>query len=180
MTPPNNPPAWHAAEAAATWWFERPWWRKTYAVDAWVFFRFIAIVGSLVASHQVRILSVVVAGALLAEGLWYQTGLVVRGGTPDGSVRLVALTLVSYVSTAISFAVFFAAFPQDFKPAVGRFDAAYFSFVTIGTIGFGDVVPTTRVLKGAVVAEHLVGLFYLAVLLVVIVGLARKRFDEPA
>lgn len=44
------------------------------------------------------------------------------------------------------------------------YNLIYFSFTTLSTVGFGDIVPKTFMAKGLVVIEEITGLFYLAVL----------------
>jgi hypothetical protein len=47
----------------------------------------------------------------------------------------------------------------------------YFSFVTLATLGYGDIVPKTIDASGLVVAEAVIGQLYLAVLVARLVGL---------
>ena len=47
----------------------------------------------------------------------------------------------------------------------------YFSFMTLTTVGYGDVVPTSGSARAAVVLEAVLGHFYLAVLVARLVGL---------
>jgi len=42
-------------------------------------------------------------------------------------------------------------------------DSAYFSFVTLTTLGYGDISPATRIAKTLVYLESIVGVFYIAV-----------------
>jgi voltage-gated potassium channel len=44
------------------------------------------------------------------------------------------------------------------------FNAFYFSFVTLSTIGYGDITPVSRVARMMAVVEAIVGIFYVAVL----------------
>ena len=44
------------------------------------------------------------------------------------------------------------------------FNAFYFSFVTLCTVGYGDVTPASNVARMLVVMEIISGLFYMAVL----------------
>lgn len=50
-------------------------------------------------------------------------------------------------------------------------DAIYFSFVTMTTLGYGDIVPVASGVRGIVVVEAVVGQLYLAVLVARLVGL---------
>ncbi|MEM1262390.1 MAG: potassium channel family protein [Pseudomonadota bacterium] len=47
----------------------------------------------------------------------------------------------------------------------------YFSFVTLTTLGFGDIVPTTAATRGLVMLEAIVGQIYLTVLVGRLIGL---------
>ncbi len=58
--------------------------------------------------------------------------------------------------------VFTAVF-QD-GSAMEGFNAFYFSFITLCTVGYGDVTPASHVARMLVVMETLSGLFYMAVL----------------
>ena len=54
--------------------------------------------------------------------------------------------------------------------------AMYFSFVTIATLGYGDVVPTSPGARGLAILEGVGGQMYLAVLVAWLVSqLARER-----
>jgi hypothetical protein len=50
-------------------------------------------------------------------------------------------------------------------------DAIYFSFVTLATLGYGDIVPVTPIARGYAVFEAVFGQLYLAVLVGRLVGL---------
>jgi hypothetical protein len=47
----------------------------------------------------------------------------------------------------------------------------YFSFTTLTTVGYGDVLPVNGYARAAVVLEAVLGHFYLAVLVARLVGL---------
>jgi hypothetical protein len=48
--------------------------------------------------------------------------------------------------------------------------AIYFSFVTLATLGYGDIVPATEATRALVILEAVGGQFYLAVLVARLVG----------
>ncbi|HEY0504145.1 MAG TPA: potassium channel family protein [Lysobacter sp.] len=50
-------------------------------------------------------------------------------------------------------------------------DSIYFSFVTLATLGYGDLTPTGPVTRGLAVFEAIVGQLYLAILVARLVGL---------
>ncbi|MCW3480411.1 potassium channel family protein [Neisseriaceae bacterium JH1-16] len=55
--------------------------------------------------------------------------------------------------------------------SVDYFTAQYFSFISLTTLGFGDVVAGTRAARGLVMFEAVSGQLYLAVLVARLVGL---------
>jgi voltage-gated potassium channel len=59
----------------------------------------------------------------------------------------------------------------------------YFSFITLTTVGFGDVHPVTPAARALAMAEALVGQLYIAILIASLVGMAlqaRSSEDEVA
>jgi hypothetical protein len=71
-----------------------------------------------------------------------------------------------------SFTLGGAAFAEgDFT--LGR--AIYFSFVTLATLGYGDVVPAGDVTRGIAVVEAIAGQLYLAVMVARLVSLASQK-----
>jgi hypothetical protein len=53
--------------------------------------------------------------------------------------------------------------------------AIYFSFVTLATLGYGDISPLTPTARGIAVSEAILGQLYLAVLVARLVGTAGLR-----
>lgn len=51
-----------------------------------------------------------------------------------------------------------------------RSDLSYFSFITLATVGYGDVTPATPLARTLAWVEAIVGQFYLAVLVAGLVG----------
>jgi len=60
----------------------------------------------------------------------------------------------------------------------------YFSFMTLTTVGYGDILPASPSARGFAIVEAVVGQFYLAVLIAGLVGkhitqaISREPFDE--
>lgn len=75
---------------------------------------------------------------------------------------------------------------QGAPALAGRFDLTsgfYLSFVTIATLGFGDLVPATPLARGLVVTEAVLGQFYMAVMVAKLVGLyaaSGQRGETPS
>ena len=51
----------------------------------------------------------------------------------------------------------------------------YFSFVTLTTLGYGDISPATRMTEVLVVLEAVTGMFYLAIVVASLISSARKK-----
>src|SRR6185369_14300634 len=56
-------------------------------------------------------------------------------------------------------------------------DLMYFSFVTLATLGYGDITPRTPAVRGLAVLEALVGTIYVAVFMARLVSL-RSIHDD--
>jgi hypothetical protein len=68
--------------------------------------------------------------------------------------------------------------PEPIRDQADRF--TYFSFVTLTTLGYGDMTPLTRPAKNLAALEAIFGQLYLAVLIARLVGQAqslKKRED---
>jgi len=55
----------------------------------------------------------------------------------------------------------------------------YFSFVTLTTLGYGDISPVTPLARFLVILESVTGMFYLAMIVASLVG-ALKRSDQTS
>ena len=60
-------------------------------------------------------------------------------------------------------------FPLD--PRSMRREFIYYSYVTISTLGYGDITPVTRIARSWAVLETLTGQIYIAVVIARLVGL---------
>ena len=107
--------------------------------------------------------------------------------TVDG----VFATIVAYLLVAVLFAQLYAVVaeldPQSFnvtaaataRPAYQvQNDLLYFSFVTLATLGYGDVLPLAPVARTLATFEAVVGQFYVAVLVAVFVGMYSAQRND--
>lgn len=56
------------------------------------------------------------------------------------------------------------------NPVENREDLLYFSFITLMSIGYGDIVPLGKVARNAVIFIGLLGQFYMVILTAIVVG----------
>src|SRR6267154_6185262 len=62
------------------------------------------------------------------------------------------------------------------KETMEGFNAFYFSFITLSTVGYGDITPVSKVARMLAATEAMTGLFYVAVLIARLVAL----YSTPA
>ena len=130
------------------------------------------------------------AGPLLAVvfsayATWRMLTGIVRSARITGNV--LAGALATYIMAGLAFAVVYgviasrrpdafatvAATPTSFP------DLVYFSFVTLLTIGFGDVTPAAPIARAVVLAEGLFGVVFTTVVMASLVaGYIRHREDD--
>ena len=120
--------------------------------------------------------------------LAYTTFLVVRAvvGSAQVTPEIVAGALASYVMIGLTWAIAFGVvetrwpgsihFPGDAAPRLS--DLLYFSYVTLLTIGYGDILPVSPAARTLVVLEGLVGMAFTTVLLAVLVAKAMGRRED--
>ena len=104
--------------------------------------------------------------------------LTVRNVTAD----TLSVAVTGYLLLGITWAFFYMLVwtidPHSFRglaPAVetatARRELIYFSFVTLSTLGYGDIVPVARGLRSLAVSEALIGQLYIAITVARLVGL---------
>ncbi|HEY1232655.1 MAG TPA: ion channel [Candidatus Binatia bacterium] len=85
--------------------------------------------------------------------------------------------LSAYMLAGIFFGVFYWAIeqlgPGNFSAGTefSRMSALYFSFITLATLGYGDIVPRSDVARGLAIVEAVGGQLFLAVLVARLVAL---------
>jgi voltage-gated potassium channel Kch len=97
----------------------------------------------------------------------------------DIDADIIAGAIVAYLLMALMWSLLYgvleAAHPGSFKFAegvvrIGRELFTYFSFVTITTVGYGDIFPVTPVARAFSNLEAVVGQLYLVILVSWLVG----------
>ena len=145
------------------------------------------------AAHALRAALGIPGMLAVSEGLWVTvlvlaTVTSVRHALGRGVVdaeRILA-ALDAYLLAGLLFAVAYwtldRLWPASFRGTMpGNFDlprAIYFSFVTIATLGYGDVVPASEPARGLAFVEGVSGQMYLAVLVARLVSLYSRQRDD--
>jgi len=72
-----------------------------------------------------------------------------------------------------------AAFMTSFGPLSDAASLYYFSFVTLTTVGFGDIIPVTQAARGLTMVQALTGQLYPAILIARLVSLQILSSQQP-
>ena len=72
--------------------------------------------------------------------------------------------------------VFTLSAKNDFS--MNGFTSLYFSFITLSTLGYGDIVPAAQVARMLAMVEAMFGMFYMALLIARLVSLYSSK-DQP-
>jgi hypothetical protein len=62
--------------------------------------------------------------------------------------------------------------------SLASFDAFYFSYITLSTVGYGDITPVTHVARTLAMMEAMTGTLYIAVLISRLVALYTSQGSE--
>ena len=62
--------------------------------------------------------------------------------------------------------------------SLASFDAFYFSFITLSTVGYGDITPVTHIARTLAMTEAMTGTIYIAVLISRLVALYTSQGSE--
>jgi len=66
------------------------------------------------------------------------------------------------------------------KQSIRGFNAFYFSFVTLSTVGYGDITPVSKVARMLAAMEAMTGQLYVAVVIARLVSLYSSRKSRPS
>jgi len=124
----------------------------------------------------------VVCGLLAAysviDGLLVNTSVAYITRLPRNPLRSTLLTLFGFLNLALGMSVFHVIFRASFQPPLDFFRAIYLSLVTITTLGAGDIQPRDDLGRLLVTVEVLLGVYFLAVVVAVIIGWAPGSRDS--
>lgn len=127
----------------------------------------------------------------MALGLWTLIAMFAAGGALRFAMRARSVdlehlyaALSAYLLAGIFFGIFYWVLeqiaPRTFVAAgdFSRMSAIYFSFVTLATLGYGDIVPRTDVARGLAIVEGVGGQLFLAVMVARLVSLYSSKADK--
>jgi voltage-gated potassium channel Kch len=72
--------------------------------------------------------------------------------------------------------------PDNLQPSTANFqvEMIYFSFVTLATLGYGDILPDSNLTRSVAILEAIIGQFYVAVIVAVLVSaFVSQRMQNP-
>jgi voltage-gated potassium channel Kch len=123
-------------------------------------------------------------------GIWTVIGLLAAAAALRFAMRATKVdaehlyaALSAYLLAGIFFALFYWVLeqigPGAFAAAgnFSRVSAIYFSFVTLATLGYGDIIPRSDVARGLAIVEGVGGQLFLAVLVARLVSLYVRGKD---
>lgn len=155
---------------------------RKLALDAYVLFKvFVPIVILCLGTHE-SLLSQVLVFYLGVETLLYVAGLMFLSDiytAPISYQRSYLLFLMNYVEICLDFAVLYAGFGLV-KCAESPLDAAYFSFMTGFTVGYGDMTPDTPAGKLLSIVQSGCALFFITLALAKVVSSFDKNHSKGA
>ncbi|HEX9144011.1 MAG TPA: potassium channel family protein, partial [Candidatus Binatia bacterium] len=124
-------------------------------------------------------------------GLWTLIGLFAAAAALRFAMRAQVVdaehlyaALSAYLLAGIFFGLFYWVLEQigpGTFAVIGKFTrmaALYFSFVTLATLGYGDIVPRTDVARGLAIVEGVGGQLFLAVMVARLVSLYARAGPE--
>jgi hypothetical protein len=97
----------------------------------------------------------------------------------------IAVYLLIGLTWALGFGLLESVHPGSYQVATGgprpasANELLYFSYVTLATLGYGDVVPVTDVARSLAVLESLCGTIYLTILVARLIGLHLAHVLPP-
>jgi hypothetical protein len=100
------------------------------------------------------------------------------------SLKTVAAALAVYLLLGLAFAYVHVIFDGRglalYSQALSQSDGIYLSFITLTTVGFGDVTPVDDVARALIIGEAILGQIYLVSVVALLVGNIGRRREPRA
>jgi len=149
--------------------------------------------GAFLLTRGIQVLTGAEALLSVSQVLWVLAALLATatavrhamGVGPVNAERIFAV-LDAYLLAGLIFGVCYwlldQTWPASFGPGVASplalSQAIYFSFVTIATLGYGDIVPVSDLARGLAILEAVSGQLYLVVLVARLVSLYARQAED--
>jgi hypothetical protein len=162
------------------------------ARERWI--RVLLLLGiAFVVTRGVRVVLGVEALLPISQVFWVAASLLATAATARHALRArvvdaehIFAALDAYLLAGLIFAVCYWLLDQTWPASFGAAStsdldlagAIYFSFVTIASLGYGDVVPVSDLARGLAILEVVGGQMYLVVLVARLVSLYSQQADE--
>jgi hypothetical protein len=122
------------------------------------------------------LLGVLLFGGILA----WQVRQIMRSEVPalqavEALIVAIPTFIVVYASSYVGIE---AALPGSFSQPLDKTAALYFTVVTLGTVGFGDIAPVSSVARLVVSSQVMLDLVLIAVVVRLLTGAARRSLDR--
>lgn len=100
---------------------------------------------------------------------------------PAHPLRSVFFTIFGFIQIATAFSIFYVMLGNNLNEELTPFRAFYFSFITITTLGYGEILPQSEsyLAMFTIVSELLSGLFFLVVIFSLITSWVSERPLSP-
>ncbi len=153
------------------------------------FLRFIFLVALYVAAFYLSFdtwskMPLTLISAYLIIDMFMAPTSIAFGGFPKmRPLRALVFLFFNYISISMAFGILYVTLCRSsFNIVPDLFDLAYFSFTTMTALGLGDITPArhTLLVRFLVVSEVLIGLFFWAVLVGIIIAWAVREAKDDS
>ena len=146
----------------------------------------VAAMGKWLEHAGLEYLSLLILIGFYMWATWLAARQVLFTGPIDGNkvVGAICIYLLMGLVWALSYLFIAQAIPGAFNgleqlPWYENFsDAAYYSFVTLTTLGYGDISPVVPIARFLVYMEAIFGVFYMAILVASLVGIRTSEMQS--
>jgi len=145
-----------------------------------ILFSWLRLLNVIVTEHFLSISEILI----LLISFYFISKSIFASKNVDLNTLLAAVSGYLLIGMALGIVVYVAenAFPNyfSFSTDFSSYDSYYYSFVTMSTLGYGDIAPTNRGGKGLAILITLIGQFYMVIVMGLIIGklLASNKSDK--